>query len=554
LNFKLKKFGELWPTSCVIQICRLRAKVDDYKGQKQTMSQTSNGHASPFATVNLEGIKIEDALIDLIPGEFAIKNQVLPYSNEPHRLVVAIGNLDALPAVQDLEVLLQKPVEPVLADPAQLKDKIEEVFLEKILSQVAGAQDSDSGPIDLDENTDLADLTKMAGETAVVQMINLIFAQAVRDGASDIHIEAYEREVKIRFRVDGMLHEMMRPPKRMHAALISRLKILGEMNIAERRLPQDGRIKITIAGRQVDVRVSILPTVFGERAVMRILDKGTAMLGLEELGVAPDVLERFRKVISQPYGIILATGPTGAGKSTTLYASLQEIWSPATNIITVEDPVEYQVAGISQMQVRANIGLTFASGLRSIVRQDPDVIMVGEIRDHETADIAIHASLTGHLVFSTLHTNDAPGAVTRLLDMGVEPFLVSSSLIGVIAQRLVRRNCPFCSELVDPPSVEFVEALGITPDELKTGQFKQGKGCPKCNNTGFKGRQGLYELLVIDEPLKKMIVERKSSNELKNYAIQYQGLKTLLSDGKLNVLAGKTTPKEILRVVQREEL
>jgi type II secretion system protein E len=518
------------------------------------MIQTGNGVASPFATVNLEGRKIEDSLVDLIPGEFAIKNQVLPLTNEPTRLIVAIGSVDALPACQDLEVLLQKPVEAVMADAAQLKDKIEEVFLEKILSQVAGAQDADSGPIDSDENTDLADLTKMAGETAVVQMINLIFAQAVRDGASDIHIEAYEKEVKIRFRVDGMLHEMMRPPKRMHAALISRLKILGEMNIAERRLPQDGRIKITIAGRQVDVRVSILPTVFGERAVMRILDKGTAMLGLEELGVAPDVLERYRKVISQPYGIILATGPTGAGKSTTLYASLQEIWSPATNIITVEDPVEYQVAGISQMQVRSNIGLTFASGLRSIVRQDPDVIMVGEIRDHETADIAIHASLTGHLVFSTLHTNDAAGAVTRLLDMGVEPFLVSSSLIGVMAQRLVRRNCPFCSVLVDPPPFEFVEALNMTPEELKTGQFKEGKGCPKCNNTGFKGRQGLYELFVVDEPLKKMIVERKSSNELKNYAIQHQGLKSLLSDGKLNVLNGKTTAKEILRVVQREEL
>ncbi len=518
------------------------------------MSQVGNGLASPFTTVNLEGRKIADSLIDLIPGEFAIKNQVLPLTNEAHKLTVAIASLDSLPAVQDLEVLLQKPVEAVMADAAQLKDKIEEVFLEKILNQLPGAQESDTGPTDVDENTDLADLTKMAGETAVVQMINLIFAQAVRDGASDIHIEAYEKEVKIRFRVDGMLQEMMRPPKRMHAALISRIKILGEMNIAERRLPQDGRIKITIAGRQVDVRVSILPTVFGERAVMRILDKGTAMLGLEELGVASDVLERFRKVIAQPYGIILATGPTGAGKSTTLYASLQEIWSPTTNIITVEDPVEYQVAGISQMQVRANIGLTFASGLRSIVRQDPDVIMVGEIRDHETADIAIHASLTGHLVFSTLHTNDAAGAVTRLLDMGVEPFLVSSSLIGVIAQRLVRRNCPFCSELVGPPSIEFIEALGITPQEVQTGQFKEGKGCGKCNNSGFKGRQGLYELLVIDEPLKKMIVDRKSSNELKNYAIQHQGLKTLLSDGKMNVLAGKTTPKEILRVVQREEL
>ncbi|MBI1333901.1 MAG: type II secretion system protein GspE [Armatimonadetes bacterium] len=518
------------------------------------MNLTENGHVSPFETINLEGRRIDDAIVDLVPGEFARKNQVLPLENTNRKVVVAIGSIESLAALQDLEVLLQKPIEPVMADANQLKEKIDEVYLEKILSQLSGGQETETALADGEDVTDLADLTKMAGETAVVQMINLIFAQAVKDGASDIHIEAYEREVKVRYRVDGMLQEIMRPPKRMHAALISRIKILGEMNIAERRLPQDGRIKLTIASRQIDVRVSILPTVFGERAVMRILDKGTAMLGLEELGVAPDVLARFRKVISQPYGIILATGPTGAGKSTTLYASLQEIWSPTTNIITVEDPVEYQVPGISQMQVRANIGLTFASGLRSIVRQDPDVIMVGEIRDHETADIAIHASLTGHLVFSTLHTNDAPGAVTRLLDMGVEPFLVSSSLIGVIAQRLVRRNCPFCSEPTEPPPYELVEALGITPDELKTGTFKEGKGCPKCNNTGFKGRQGLYELFVIDEPLKKMIVDRRSSNELKSYAIQHQGLRTLLTDGKLNVLAGKTTAKEILRVVQREEL
>lgn len=518
------------------------------------MNPTENGQISPFETITLEGRRIDEATVDLIPGEFARKNQVLPLASDDKKLTVAIGTLESLSAIQDLEVLLQKVVEPVLTDQAILKEKIDEVYLEKILSQLSGSSDAETALGDGEEVTDLADLTKMAGETAVVQMINLIFAQAVKDGASDIHIEAYEKEVKVRYRVDGMLQEVMRPPKRMHAALISRIKILGEMNIAERRLPQDGRIKITIASRQIDVRVSILPTVFGERAVMRILDKGTAMLGLEELGVASDVLERFRKVISQPYGIILATGPTGAGKSTTLYASLQEIWSPTTNIITVEDPVEYQVPGISQMQVRSNIGLTFASGLRSIVRQDPDVIMVGEIRDHETADIAIHASLTGHLVFSTLHTNDAPGAVTRLLDMGVEPFLVSSSLIGVIAQRLVRRNCPFCSQPCDPPPYELVQALGISPTELANGTFKEGKGCEKCNHTGFKGRQGLYELFVIDEPLKKMIVDRKSSNELKNYAIQHQGLRTLLTDGKLNVLAGKTTAKEILRVVQREEL
>ncbi|MDH4388301.1 MAG: ATPase, T2SS/T4P/T4SS family [Fimbriimonas sp.] len=517
------------------------------------MSATTDSSPMPFEQVRLEGRKLDTALIELIPGEFALKNQVLPLERIDGKMLVAIGSLASLPAVSDLEVLLQSEVEPVLADPAELKEKIEEIFLEKILSQVSGSNDADS-VVDGDDVTDLADLQKMAGETAVVQMVNLLFAQAVRDGASDIHIEPYEKDVKVRFRVDGMLHESMKPPKRMHAALISRIKILGEMNIAERRLPQDGRIKITIAGRQIDVRVSILPTVYGERAVMRILDKGTAMMGLEELGVAPEVLERYRKVIGQPYGIILATGPTGAGKSTTLYASLSEIWSPTTNILTVEDPVEYQVSGIGQMQVRANIGLTFAAGLRSIVRQDPDVIMVGEIRDLETAEIAIHASLTGHLVFSTLHTNDAPGAVTRLLDMGVEPFLVSSSLLGVVAQRLVRRICSNCAEPCGPPSVEFIHALGITEEDLKTANFRKGAGCEKCGGSGYKGRQGLYELFVMDEALKKMVVDRQSANEIKAYAVKNQGLVPLLSDGKRNVLLGKTTPNEVLRVCQREEL
>ncbi|MFZ4508343.1 MAG: GspE/PulE family protein, partial [Fimbriimonas sp.] len=404
---------------------------------------------------------------------------------------------------------------------------------------------------EIDDSTDLADLTKMAGETAVVQMVNLIFAQAVRDGASDIHIEPYERDVKVRYRIDGMLSEIMRPPKRMHAAIVSRLKILGEMNIAERRLPQDGRIRLTIAGRSIDVRVSIIPTVFGERAVMRILDKGTAMLGLEELGMQPDVFERFKGVISQPYGIILATGPTGSGKSTSLYASLQQIWSPTTNILTIEDPVEYQVGGIGQIQVRPQIGLTFASGLRSIVRQDPDVIMVGEIRDHETAEIAIHAALTGHLVFSTLHTNDAPGSVTRLLDMGVEPYLVASSLIGVIAQRLVRRICSNCAEPYTP-TIEALRGLQFSEEEIARTVFRKGKGCEKCQNTGYRGRQGLYELFLVDDDVRRMTVDRASSATLKAHAIKAQGMRTLIEDGKLVVMAGKTTPEEILRVCQRE--
>jgi type II secretion system protein E len=503
-----------------------------------------------FDYVDLSVIKPDPEAMLLAPGEFALKQQVLPIAIDGETLVVAMGEPQTLQAVDDLGILIGRPVRAVLADGNLVKEKIEEFFLEKMLRGVS-SDESPSTEIN-EDTTDLKDLTRMATESAVVQMVNLLFAQAVRDGASDIHIEPYEREVKVRYRIDGMLSDMMRPPKRMHAALISRLKILGELNIAERRLPQDGRIKITIAGRQIDVRLSIVPTVYGERAVMRLLDKGTALLGLQELGMSSDTLERFRKIISLPHGIILATGPTGSGKSTSLYASLQEIWSPATNILTIEDPVEYQVPGISQVQVRPNIGLNFASGLRSFLRQDPDVIMVGEIRDHETAEIAIHASLTGHLVFSTLHTNDAAGAVTRLLDMGVEPFLVASSLVGVVAQRLLRRVCSNCAEetMFAP---DLLRAIGITEADLHTAKFRRGKGCEKCQGTGYKGRQGLYELLVVDEPIRRMTVERASSGDMKNHGVQVQGMRTLLMEGRAAVLAGKTTPDEVLRVSQRED-
>jgi len=503
--------------------------------------------------VDLEVTKPQESAMSLAPGEFALKNQVLPLFLEGETLVVAIGTITSLPSVDDLGILANRPVRAVMADPGLIKERIEEYFLERIL---AGIPSEDQGTVaEIDDTTDLADLTKMAGETAVVQMVNLIFAQAVRDSASDVHIEPYEKEVKVRYRIDGMLNDMLKPPKRMHAAIISRLKILGEMNIAERRLPQDGRIKITIAGRSIDVRVSIVPTVFGERAVMRLLDKGTALLGLKELGMPPETYQKFLKLIHQPYGIILATGPTGSGKSTSLYAALQEIWSPTTNILTIEDPVEYQVPGISQVQVRSNIGLSFASGLRSFLRQDPDVIMVGEIRDHETAEIAIHASLTGHLVFSTLHTNDAPGAVTRLLDMGVEPYLAASSLIGVIAQRLVRRICPNCIESYEPTH-EALIAIGFTDDEiagLPKGTFKKGRGCDKCQGTGHRGRQGLYELFFIDEDIKRLTVDRASASVMKNHAIRNQGMRTLLMEGKLMALEGRTTPEEVMRVCQRED-
>ncbi|MCC6445839.1 MAG: Flp pilus assembly complex ATPase component TadA [Armatimonadetes bacterium] len=504
-----------------------------------------------FEWIDLETVKPVESAIRLAPPDFALQRQLLPIRMEGNRLVVAIGTPEALGAVDELGVLLQRPAQAVLASPSLIREKIEELFLEKILAGLPGSSE-ENGYAEVDDTTDLADLQKMAGEAAVVQMVNIIFAQALRDTASDIHIEPYEREVKVRFRVDGMLRDAMDPPKRMHAAIVSRIKILGEMNIAERRLPQDGRIRIVIAGRPIDVRVSIVPTVFGERAVMRILDKSTAMLGLEELGMRPDTLARFRQMIRTPYGIILATGPTGSGKSTTLYAALQEIWSPTINILTIEDPVEYQVPGISQIQVRPHIGLTFASGLRNIVRQDPDVIMVGEIRDYETAEIAIHAALTGHLVFSTLHTNDAPGAVTRLLDMGVEPYLAASSLIGTVAQRLVRRVCPSCGE-PDHPGAESLGAIGIAPDSRNgDSPFRRGRGCDRCQQAGFKGRQGLYEMFTIDDQIRRMIVERASASELQDYAVKHHGMRTLFGDGRLSVLEGKTTPEEVLRVCQRE--
>lgn len=498
--------------------------------------------------VDLESQKPTSEALGLVPGDFALKYQVLPLDLEDGVLTVAISGPESLAAVDDLGVLLGSPVRAVQADATMIRDLIEERFIEKIFE---GLPIDDGGLADFDENIDLANLQQMAGETAVVQMVNLIFSQAVRDGASDIHVEPYDREVRVRYRLDGIMQEILRPPKRMHAALISRLKILGELNIAERRLPQDGRIKLQVAGRSVDVRLSIVPTIFGERAVMRILDKGNAQVGLEEIGMAKDILVTYRSLIRQPHGMILSTGPTGSGKSTTLYGSLQELASPTTNILTIEDPVEYQIVGIGQIQVRPNIGLSFANGLRSIVRQDPDILMVGEIRDQETAEIAIHAALTGHMVFSTLHTNDAPGAITRLLDMGVEPYLAASSIVGVLAQRLVRRNCPHCSKPAKV-SANVLRPLGIEPEDA--GSIMVGSGCEKCQGTGYKGRSGIFEFLLVDETVQKMIVLRESASAIKQYAVTKLGMRTLLEDGRRAVLTGVTTPEEVLRVCEREEL
>jgi len=395
---------------------------------------------------------------------------------------------------------------------------------------------------------DVNHLRDMAFEAPVVRLVNLLVENAIANEASDIHIEPFEDTLRIRYRIDGILYEQEAPPRRLQAAVTSRIKIMAEMNIAERRLPQDGRIRVTLQGRRIDIRVSTIPTVHGESIVMRLLDRSSVFYPLERLGFSPGMLRLFEKLILRPHGILLVTGPTGSGKTTTLYAALDKINSPERKIITVEDPVEYQLKGVNQIPVKSKIGLTFASGLRHIVRQDPDVILVGEIRDLETAEISIQASLTGHLVFSTLHTNDAPSAITRLQDMGVEPYLLSSVLEGVLAQRLVRRICQVCRtpEVASPADIE---ALAIDADP-HTKLFR-GRGCDDCRGTGYRGRTGIYELFPITEDVRSLVLRRASSREIRRVAID-QGMVTLRQDGWSRAVEGVTTIEEVLRVTQED--
>jgi general secretion pathway protein E len=399
-----------------------------------------------------------------------------------------------------------------------------------------------------DGDEDVNHLRDMAFEAPVVRLVNLLIENAISSEASDIHIEPFEDTLRIRYRIDGILYEQEAPPRRLQAAVTSRIKIMAEMNIAERRLPQDGRIRVTLHGQRVDIRVSTIPTVHGESIVMRLLQRSSVFLPLEKLGFPTETLRRFDSLIKRPHGILLVTGPTGSGKTTTLYAALDKINAPGVKIITVEDPVEYQLKGVNQIPVRPKIGLSFAQGLRHIVRQDPDVILVGEIRDLETAEVAIQASLTGHLVFSTLHTNDAPGAITRLQDMGVEGYLVASVLEGVLAQRLVRRICPAC-RVPDTPSRADLDALGI---EAPPGTVLfRGKGCEECRGTGYRGRSGIYELFVVDEDARSLILRRATTRDIRQHAVQ-RGMETLRMDGFKRACEGVTTVEEILRVTQED--
>ncbi|MBI3625268.1 MAG: type II secretion system ATPase GspE [Candidatus Rokubacteria bacterium] len=410
----------------------------------------------------------------------------------------------------------------------------------------------DEGPASGEGEEDINQLRDMAFEAPVVRLVNLLIENAVAAEASDIHIEPFEDSLRVRYRIDGILFDQESPPRRLQAAVTSRIKIMAELNIAERRLPQDGRIRVTAGGRRVDIRVSTIPTVHGESIVMRLLDRSSIFLPLEKLGFAPDTRGLFERLISRPHGMLLVTGPTGSGKTTTLYAGLDKINSPGQKIITIEDPVEYQLKGVNQIAVRPKIGMTFANGLRHIVRQDPDIIMVGEIRDLETGEIAIQAALTGHLVFSTLHTNDAPGAITRLQDMGCEPYLVSSVLHGVLAQRLVRRICVACRAPHAPDPADL-RALGMAEALEQTQPLFRGAGCDQCRGTGYRGRTGIYELFTINEEVRSLIVRKAPTGEIRRYATDELGMVTLREDGWLKARAGITTVDEVLRVTQEEE-
>jgi type II secretion system protein E len=483
-----------------------------------------------------------------VPSEFALRHQVLPLQQDDSRLVVAVADPFDVTALDDLRLLTGCEVTPVLASSAEISEAIEQFYMERMFRDMA---DLETEAI-AEEDLEISDLQKMAREALVVKLVNLTIHQAIQERASDIHIEAFQRESRVRYRIDGVLHDVSSPPRKLHAAIVSRIKIMADLNIAERRLPQDGRIRLRFSGRQIDMRVSSVPTLYGEAVAIRLLDKNVGLMKLEDLGMQPDVLGDFVRLIKKPHGIILVTGPTGSGKTTTLYAALNRIMSPESKIITIEDPVEYELHGANQINVRPQIGLTFASGLRHIVRQDPDIIMVGEIRDPETADIAIHAALTGHLVFSTLHTNDAPGAMTRLLDMGIEPYLVASSVIGVLAQRLVRLICPNCGREFSPEP-EALRELGVEAEEAGRFIARKGEGCDHCRRTGYAGRTGVFELLPIDDEVRRQVLDKRSATEIKQRAAQ-KGMRTLLGDGRLKVQAGLTGIEEVLHVCQRDEL
>jgi general secretion pathway protein E len=486
-------------------------------------------------------------LLELIPINFAKEYRIFPMSRVDGRLNVAVADPSDTRPLNDLASLTGACVEAAVATPEEILRAINRSYERQAGQTEEFIEDIEGGSEALAAGFEPTDLLDTSDEAPIIRFVNSLITQAYKQRASDIHIEPFERELIARYRIDGILYEVLRPPHRAQASIISRIKIMANLNIAEKRLPQDGRFRVRIAGKDVDVRVSTLPTAFGERVVMRLLDKASNVLTLEEIGMDSTMLRLFNNMITKSHGIFLVTGPTGSGKTTTLYASLTRLNSREKNIITVEDPIEYQLPGVGQIQVNPKIDLTFAAGLRSILRQDPDIIMVGEIRDGETAEIAVQSALTGHMVFSTLHTNDAAGALTRLVEMGIEPFLAASSIVGIIAQRLVRQICPHCRESYRP-SPNLLADAGLPDDGAL---YYRGRGCERCMGLGYRGRSGIYELLPVDEETRELLLARKDAATIKT-AAQRKGMKSLRDAGLAKAAAGETTLEEVLRVTQEE--
>jgi len=497
--------------------------------------------------VDLSNFIPDPTVVKLIPSDVANKFQVVPVSKTGRKLQVAMANPSNIFAIDDIKFITGCEVQPMVAPEAAIKKAIDKAYdhAASFENVMKGMEDE----IEVIEDTvdDGPDPTLLgeADQAPVVKLVNSLISDAVRKGASDIHIEPYERSLRVRFRIDGTLYEMMSPPFRMKPAIISRLKIMAELDIAERRVPQDGRIKLRLLGRTIDLRVSSLPTIFGEKVVMRILDKGNLNIDLNKLGFQEQALNDFTRAIAMPYGMVLVTGPTGSGKTTTLYSALSKINTSEVNIMTAEDPVEYNLEGINQVLVNDDVGLSFAAALRSFLRQDPNIIMVGEIRDIDTGSIAVKAALTGHLVLSTLHTNDAPSTINRMVDMGIEPFLVASSTNLIMAQRLLRKVCMSCkTDLRLHP--EVLRELGVSDEEAKNGSFKEGKGCVDCNNTGYKGRVGVYEVMPMTAKIRDLVLDRASVSAIKKQAVA-DGMFTLRMDGLLKLKNGVTTAEEVLK-------
>jgi type IV pilus assembly protein PilB len=513
----------------------------------------SMGRCLDTPPVNLSKIRIPEAVLELVPKEMAKAYKLAPVCRLGNKLFVAMADPLNVLALDDLRQRTKLEIVPMITTERSVNDALSGVAaagaaMDQVLKDAA-AKEAETAEVVSSQRSDEIDLDKLAHDSEdapVVKIVNLILVQALKEKASDIHIEPFERILKLRYRIDGVLHEASSPPKSLQQSIASRIKILAGLDIAERRLPQDGRFRIRVAGKEVDLRISVLPTVYGEKIVIRLLDKSSLTGSVDQLGLDEYTLQRFREAIDAPHGMLLLTGPTGSGKTTTLYTVLQELNNPEYNIVTVEDPVEYQLPGVNQVAVKSEIGLSFADALRSILRQDPDIVMVGEIRDNETADIAVKAALTGHQVLSTLHTNDAAGAISRLDDMGIEPFLISSSLLLACAQRLVRRICPNCrDEFI--PEAELLDKLGVTEEAT----FFHGVGCDRCKNRGYLGRAPLLEILPVTETIRRLIIKRASASVIKNQAVT-EGMKTLRMAGIDKAKEGITTLEEVYRVTAED--